>query len=126
MSYSALDPEASRPAVTVQAPTEEWRDLRHPKDVLEEVVGVACKTWGVTTEEMLSHQRPNRIAVARMAMYALVLEATNCSFSELGRLLGRDHSTIQKGNIVARNLLDTDPRFAAAYRIARIRLGLQP
>lgn len=102
----------------------EWQDPRHPDEVLEDVIGVACKTWGVTREELLGHKRPNRVAIARMAMYTLMRESTNCSFPELGLLLGRDHSTIQKGGVVVQNLLATDPRFAAAYRIARNRLGL--
>lgn len=54
---------------------------------------IACQ-YGVTYEDMMSHQRWGNLSEARLALY-LELRALRWSYPQIGRFVGgRDHTTI--------------------------------
>lgn len=103
---------------------EGWTDPEPPEAILERVIAVVCKTWGVTREELLGTGRVARVVDPRFAMYALARKATGLPLVQIGIALGRDHKAIWYGVKVTTDRIATEPRFAAAYRAAEARLGI--
>lgn len=124
-TYSALDTQADRPAIVIRA-FPEWRDPEPPAAALARAIEVVCQTWGVTREEVVGRGRTERIAAPRLALYALMKRLTRVTSIELGRMLGKTHGAIIHGVKAAADRVDTDPHFAAAYRVAEARLGITP
>lgn len=62
-----------------------------PKDF---VVDYVCNIFGVSFDELESPNRSRRLVKARQALTCLILEYTEMSLSEIGRMMNRDHSTI--------------------------------
>lgn len=124
-AYSALDPQADRPAVVIHA-FREWRDPQPALEILDRVIAVVCQTWAVSREELLSRAKPLRLADPRIAMYALARKATRLSSIEIGRAFGREHGSILYGVKAAAARVETDPHFATAFGVAASRLGITP
>lgn len=62
-----------------------------PKDF---VVDYVCNIFGVSFDELESPNRSRRLVKARQTLTCLILEYTEMSLSEIGRMMNRDHSTI--------------------------------
>jgi len=86
------------------------RELCDPNRIIEAV----CAAWRVKEEQLLSKSRKARVARARQVAGYLLRQHTALSFPAIGRILGRDHSTIiHSCELIAREMATT-PRFAAA------------
>ncbi|QGJ68476.1 Chromosomal replication initiator protein DnaA [Planctomycetales bacterium 10988] len=59
----------------------------------DDVVASVCRIFQLTPELMQSKRRSNRIAQPRMLAMWLIRKHTNASFSEIGSLFSRRHST---------------------------------
>lgn len=57
---------------------------------------IATKT-GVTVDELHSRRRDAQITHARGLVWALAYDYLNYTFKEIGRVYGRDHTTIVNG-----------------------------
>lgn len=72
-----------KPAITTPEAWSRWGDL---------VVGVAGR-YGLSVSDLLGHRRGQILDVARRDLYTC-LYGSGFGYSEIGRLLGRDHTTI--------------------------------
>lgn len=59
----------------------------------ETIIARTAAAWGVQPTDILSRRRSKHISAARRAV-ALELLNAGLSLSDVGRLLGRDHSTV--------------------------------
>ncbi|MBX3732621.1 MAG: hypothetical protein KF791_08510 [Verrucomicrobiae bacterium] len=125
ISYSSLDPEAARPALSVgTAVAPEWRSPESPQEAIQNAADAVIRAFGVTRDELLGRSRPERIVRARQAWYMLTLELSSLCPYELGAWIGRNHGTIRAGIIATRARIDTIPAVCAMYAAARRHAGL--
>lgn len=90
-----------------------------PKARLAEVISVICAGEAVKSEELLSDSRLKRLAKPRQMAYALARDLTGLSYPALGRLFGRDHTSLLYGCRAVAKRETCEPEFAAkmaAYR----------
>lgn len=62
--------------------------------VLEEAV---CKISGVALDDLYSRKRDREYSEARMAVWLVAHETMGYSYPYIGRIYGRDHTTIVSG-----------------------------
>lgn len=70
--------------------------MESSKDYTERVIGVVANYYGISVEDILGHRRHYRMALARHVI-AYILHLDGAGPSEIGGLLGRDHSTVLHG-----------------------------
>lgn len=97
--------------------------LRRCPDAMAAIVAVISDIADVTLGDLLSERRARRVARPRQLVMYLAKELTDLSYPQMGRVLRRDHTTVQHGIKQARKLLDYDEEFRRMYRQARKRLG---
>jgi hypothetical protein len=90
---------------------------RRPRVV--EIQRATAQHFGITVSEMVDEQHTRRLAVPRHAAMYLAKRLTLKSFAEIGRVFGRDHSTVVHAvnGIAARLKSDGE----LAHHIARVR-----
>lgn len=68
------------------------------------LLALACVRFGVTAKEVLGPGRTKNVVAARYEAMALIYQHTQQSFPGVGRLMGRDHTTVLHGvNKLGRN-----------------------
>lgn len=67
-----------------------------PKDRHRQMIRNVASAYGYTLEDMLSHKRHPEMVIARHHCYYALLDI-GLSQSHIGRLMGRDHTTIAYG-----------------------------
>ena len=72
---------------------------------------------------LMSPRRNRYLAEARFACYFLCREVTKLSYTQIGRVFSRDHTTILGGVRRAENLISTNAKFAQRVNLARETLG---
>jgi hypothetical protein len=83
-----------RRAETLKAASAMYGDRRSVADIVKEVADF----YGVTVDSVCGSRGIPVISTARKAAYyAIYMERPDLSLTEIGRLLGRDHSTIIHG-----------------------------
>ncbi len=84
--------------------------------IMKELMQIVCHCFAVDEEELKSNNRERRLAYARHAYCCLCskLEPTT-TLKEIGRSLGRDHSTVVNSIRKADDLRLTDYNFAATF-----------
>ena len=67
-----------------------------PKDRYRNLIKTVAKAYGFTYEDMIGRNKTHYCVVARQHCYATLL---NCglSYSAVGRLMDRDHTTVMHG-----------------------------
>ncbi|RJE87113.1 helix-turn-helix domain-containing protein [Paracoccus onubensis] len=82
----------------------------------------------IDTEELLGTDRSSSIAWARQEAYWAIRLYTSLSFHAIGRILGRDHTTIRSGvhAVQSRRDGDLDYRNELAELLTKINLRNQP
>lgn len=86
---------------------EDWNAKRRHDNILttrariKQQIAATAKDFGVTFNEVMSHDRSRRVCVARFAAIARVArDYPHFSYPQLGKLFKRDHTTIM--NALAR------------------------
>ncbi len=97
------------PRLRVTKPRRYWRDI----------VSAVAEAFEVSAEGILSTSRDRCFSWPRQAAYLLLHEERGFGPSAIGRHMKRNHCTVHVGIEAARNRLESDPEFAAAYRKAR-------
>lgn len=121
-AYSALDPQANRPAVAITSvPVPRGS---HPQDKvkLDEAIAAVVAVFGITRRDLIGRARPEWVIRGRLALYRLAWIHVGCSQAELGRMLGKNCATIRLGMVAALNRIETDPKYRALYEAALDRL----
>ncbi len=92
---------------------EYLRESEPVTDAVERIIGVVCRHFSVTPEDIKGTQKMKNIKDARnVAMYA-IKEETTLSLSQIGEFFGRDHSTVHSNVNRVKSQMSTDPVFEA-------------
>jgi hypothetical protein len=89
-----------------------YRPRRQPTRFMRDILAEVCAEYGITPEEIKGPGRKRYHAVPRQE-FMLRCHETGRSLPEIGRFLGRDHTTVLHGCRVAR-----ERREAAALAVA--------
>jgi Bacterial dnaA protein helix-turn-helix len=79
---------------------------------------VAAST-NISVDELRGQRRERATLEARLAAYYLCRTMTRASSPQIGRLLGRDHSSVLNGARSAERAMETDAAFAAKVAAMR-------
>lgn len=117
------EPAIEKPKPKTETPVRlipecERFELPHeiPDCRLDSIVYWVCKYYFVTREEALSYRRGN-FKVPRFTIFYLATRYTGLSLSEIGRQLGKDHTTIMYG---ARKIAPIADRTPAIHELCCI------
>jgi hypothetical protein len=75
---------------------------------LADILAQAGDVFGVTSSDIIGHNRQRDVSLARQACFYLAHERTNLSSKEIGRRMKRDHSTILHGVVTASERMKRD------------------
>lgn len=126
----------------VSGGVEETYNLRHLLDAYREVPTVhglkdiivsrnlpmrrifrlVLDAFGASEADVLSQRRASHIVKARQAAMYLMRLFTNKSYPEIGRFLGRDHSTVLHGVITCEERMSRDPGYRSMVEDLQARL----
>ena len=76
---------------------------------LLELVAMICADHGVMLEDIASGTKLRSIVHARQHVFAAIRAIARLSFTEIGDLFGRDHSTAQHGIAAHHRRAETSP-----------------
>lgn len=83
-----------------QPPTRDWlfvSQIKTPRDALRDEARAIAISYGISYQLIMSRSRVTLISVARQhLMYNLWITGEH-TFSQIGRFLGRDHTTVMHG-----------------------------
>lgn len=108
------------PEPVLKPATPTWEGEGH------RIVRVVCERFAISSEDIRSNSRAAQTVMARQICMTLLREFTNLSFAKVGRLLGRDHTTVVHGVKRMTRLRTTDPAIAALFRELIEQLGGVP
>ena len=69
----------------------------NPCPTVRSIQDAVCENYGISRKDMLSCRRSRHLADARHVAFYLARELTARSYSEVGRMFNRDHSTVTYG-----------------------------
>lgn len=104
----------------------DWLVIQNSKPkapLVKEIIAVVAQETGVSTHDILSPRRSEKVVLARhIAMY-LAKTLTAHSFPDLGKLFGgKDHTTVLHAVERISKLLDTSENASALVRTVRAKL----
>ena len=98
----------------------------HRQVKAEEIIEGVATYFSLSTDELVSRTRRQKISNARQKAMYLTREMTNLSYASIGlRFGGRDHSTVIHANQSVENQIDTDPKFAEMIEEVRHKIDLR-
>ncbi len=80
-----------------------------PQMTVENVIGQVCKKYGLSEEDIKGRKKTKEIAMARHICIYIIRKLTDLSLPAIGRILGRDHTTVMSSIQVIENELRTNP-----------------
>lgn len=86
------------------------------------ILGAVARHYKVPLDRILSPERARLLIRPRLVAAYLIREMLGWSLPEIGRAMGRDHSTVHHAIRRAESLIHADP--AAAAEIEQIRVGV--
>lgn len=81
---------------------------------IEEIITRTCDYFGITREELMSDTRKRDVALPRQIAIYSSRYMTGLTFSAIGRVFHKKHSTVLYTCDVVEALIDIDERVAAA------------
>lgn len=112
------------PAEAMAALQARFGDRRR-KVSLEEVLPIAADAFEIAVEEILGRAQPQRIARARHAFVYVARTALAESYPRIGRVLGRDHTTVISSLRRAEALIVRDKAFQAGVSAIKAAIGFE-
>jgi chromosomal replication initiation ATPase DnaA len=85
---------------------------------MQRIILSVCHQWGVTPEDVLKNRRFGELVEPRFAVMLLAREL-GASYSQIGRALRRDSTTVMNGVRRAIARTDADMHFARRLAVAR-------
>ena len=79
--------------------------------VIENILEKVSFTFGVTVEQLKSERRDANINNARQAAMYIIREITDLSQDEVGKVFGRNHSTVNSSLKNVQNKINTDGKY---------------
>lgn len=94
----------------------------------EQIEWIVCNGENVSpnTLKMTCKQRDRELCFTRQCIFYMMRKYTKVSLASIGRLYGKDHSTVLHAEKVINNLIDTDRDIALKIRLysAKIEMSL--
>ena len=118
---SLLDPADAVACVTEAASLRRAARLEPDEDKRRMVLQICADAYSVTVEAILGRGRTSRVAAARQTAYLLLMAALGMSSVEVGRYMGRNHSTVLHGSRRARG----DSSIASASAVDAVLAALK-
>jgi len=106
------------PPELVPEPVARW-----PEGRAHQIIRVVCERFAISSEDIRRNSRVAQTVMARQICMTLLREFTNLSFAKVGRLLGKNHTTVVHGVKRMTRLRTTDPIIAALFRELIEQLG---
>lgn len=98
---------------------------RKRKVSLEEVLTIAAESFEISADEIRGRAQPQRIARARHAFVYVARTVLAESFPRIGRVLGRDHTTVISSLRRAEALIVRDKLFMAGVAAIKVAIGVE-
>lgn len=118
IAFTQLEKEK---VITLDIAERELRDIISPDSpnviTPEFIIQIVCNKFDVTPEEIKSSKRNSYINEPRQIIMYLCRKYTGISLVELGKLLGRDHSTIISGVDKIVNKMNEEPEFKDTIKL---------
>jgi chromosomal replication initiation ATPase DnaA len=91
---------------------EKLRRKQYPlgKYSFQQVLDMSCFVYGVAREQVLSNRRFPTLVRARQAIIVMLRDKRGLSWTEIGRKLNRDHSTVMHNYFLAKS--NPDAKYA--------------
>lgn len=80
---------------------------------IDKIFAAVYKKYSVSKEDLVGNKRNKEIATARHVTIYLLREVTEMSFPNIGKVIGKDPSTVQTSYKLVKNRLIREPLFAA-------------
>ena len=78
---------------------------------VDNIIEKVSFTFGVTAEQVKSEKRDSNINSARQAAMYIIREITNLSQEEVGKVFGRNHSTVNSSLKNVQQKMSTDSKY---------------
>lgn len=82
--------------------------------LIPDILLLVGRAFGIAHADLMGRGRARHFARPRQIAMWLCRRCTPCSFPELGRVFGRDHTTVMHGVEQVERLMAAEPKFAAA------------
>jgi chromosomal replication initiation ATPase DnaA len=76
----------------------------------QQALDMSCFVYGVSKEQMLSNRRLPTLVKARQAIIVTLRDKRGLSWTEIGRKINRDHSTVMHNYFIAKS--NPDDKYA--------------
>lgn len=60
----------------------------------DRIIQTVCRTWNMSLDDVCGRSRKQEVVYTRMMIAHFLRQYTSLSTTEIGKLIGRDHSTI--------------------------------
>ena len=80
-----------------------------PQMTVESIINKVCKKYGLSEEDIKGRKKTKEIAMARHICIYIIRKMTELSLPAIGRVLGRDHTTVMSSLQVIETELKTNP-----------------
>lgn len=86
-------------------------EYRNQEEKISTVIQEACDVFSVTREQILGKRQDRNIADARHAVFYVCMVRGGISCKLIGKVFGKDHSTVISGREKVRNIMATNSNF---------------
>ena len=94
-----------------------------PQRSLSEIIDATARTYGLTHAQLMCRSRRRTLVVPRQLAMYLCRRLTDASLAEIGRALGRDHSTVIHGIRSVESRVASKPQLRYELESIAARLG---
>jgi len=78
--------------------------------IIDKAIQAASETWNVSMVSIIARARSHVVCKARFAVYRFATCNAGLSYSEAGRIIGRDHGAVSNGIRQLESWMQTDHR----------------
>ena len=106
--------------------TENFLTELNSDDTEKKIIKRICYMFQITEEELRSQCRGRKHIKARQATVFLLKELTSLSLNEIGKIIGRDHSTVHSSLKKVRTRMNEDDFFYKQMKTFQQQIGNKP
>ncbi|WP_018701427.1 helix-turn-helix domain-containing protein [Amorphus coralli] len=93
--------------------------IPHQRVQVRTIIKVVCEHYGVSETEVLSSRRPTLTSEARHVSMWLAMKLTDLPSTSIGRLLGKDETTVRHGVQKVDRRIEAEPDFRTTVETLR-------
>ena len=93
--------------------------IPHQRVQVRTIIKVVCEHYGVSETEILSSRRPTLTSEARHVVMWLAMKLTDLPSTGIGRLLGKDETTVRHGVQKVDRRIEDEPDFRTTVEALR-------